>query len=120
LSHPVRAHAPVGIGQLFFLAQEAVQQQQAHADGDGRVGDVEHPREVQARDVDEVDDIAVADAVDQVVAERPADDQADSRRHQRLDRLARPDRQADHHGGREDRQHPAAELRPRNRPKLMP
>ena len=47
-----------------FGGDQALEQQNGDADGDGAVGDVEHPGKVQALNIDEIDHMAEAHPVD--------------------------------------------------------
>src|SRR5665213_77987 len=67
------------LSRLFtrgFRGEEAVPEEQDHAHGDGAVGKVEHPGEMQGGDIEEVDHLPKARPIDQVVADRSADHQA--------------------------------------------
>src|SRR5690606_6319679 len=79
-------------GSGGLSGSQAVEQQEDHPDGDGAVGDVEHPGEMQARNVDEVGHRAEPRPVDGV-ADRAAYHQAERGQGEGRARAPGPDRQ---------------------------
>src|SRR3954466_12058647 len=72
----------------LFTRQESLEDQQHCADGDRRVGDVERrPVLAESVQVDEIDHVPEAQAVDHV-ADRAAEDQRQAEAEQRLARVA--------------------------------
>src|SRR5687768_9972146 len=99
----------------LFMVDEALEDQDHRADADRRIGDVERrPVPAQRMEVEKIDDVAEAQAVDQV-AQRAAEDQRQAEAQQATPRVAHDEHADDHRRGEgeggEQRRLPARPLR---------